>query len=187
MTSPKPIISPAYAEMNRQLHADHDDYGANAAKSAAALVQLTKEFGCKVVLDFGCGKGTLRPAVRKISKDLKILEFDPAIAGKEKLPDRRPHMIVARDVMEHIEPAHLEAVLETMVDLKPKVVVMTISLELAKQILPDGRNAHLIVESADWWRNRLTAHFTPLRENVGPDHFLFIGAPIKAAPAQTEP
>ena len=177
----KQLISPEYAAMNRQLHEEQADYGVAAKKSAASLVGLAREYGCKVILDFGCGKGTLRPAVRAIAKDLKILEFDPAIPGKETLPERRPHMVLARDVMEHIEPDCLDAVLDTMRDLRPKVVVLSISLEPANKILPDGRNAHLIVETAGWWREKLRPYFTSVKESETKDHLLFIGAPIQAA------
>lgn len=177
----KEIISPEYAAMNRQLHEEHADYGASANKSAVSLVKLAAEYGCKVILDFGCGKGALRPAVRAIAKDLKILEFDPAVPGKDTLPDRRPHMVLARDVMEHIEPERLDAVLETMRGLRPKVVVMTISLEPATQILPDGRNAHLIQQSAAWWQEKLGTYFTMLKAGETPGHLLYIGAPIAGA------
>ena len=123
----------------------------------------------------------MRPAVRAITKDLKILEFDPAIPGKETLPDRRPHMVLARDVMEHIEPDCPDAVLETISGHRPKVVVLAVSLEPANRILPDGRNAHLILETADWWRQKLGQYFTTLKENESKDHLLFIGAPIVPA------
>lgn len=39
----KPLISPEYAAMNRQLHEEQADYGSNAKKSAASLVGLARE------------------------------------------------------------------------------------------------------------------------------------------------
>jgi len=174
----RPLISPEYAALNQRLHETNAAYGAGAAKSAHGLIEHARRFQCSIILDYGCGKGTLKPAIEALAPDLQVLEFDPAIPGKETLPSQRPDLIIARDVMEHIEPDFLDGVLGTMSDLKPRVVVLSISLVPAKKSLPDGRNAHLIVEDMSWWNARLSRYFTPLTSAETPGHLLYIGVPL---------
>ena len=78
-----PYISPEYAALNRQLHDERADYGVKAAKDAPQIVALARQNNLKVILDYGCGKGTLKPALAALAPDLTVLEYDPAIPGKE--------------------------------------------------------------------------------------------------------
>jgi len=174
----KSIISPTYADLNKQLHDDKPEYGVSASKDAGTIVKLERSAGYKVILDFGCGKGALKPAVAQIAPDLTILEFDPAVPGKDQLPQQEVHLIAALDVMEHIEPEYLNAVFETMCALKPHGVLMKIALTPAQKTLPDGRNAHLIVESPEWWDARLKPYFKTFTTQTLPLHHVFYGTPI---------
>ncbi|UCF67363.1 MAG: hypothetical protein JSV80_16585 [Acidobacteriota bacterium] len=49
--------------------------------------------------------------------------------------------------------------------------------------LPDGRNAHLIVESADWWRAQLERRFELLMmKPAGPAEIVFLVQRRSASP-----
>lgn len=179
------LISPEYAEMNRQLHAESAVYGIAAARDAAGVVKFARKFGCASILDFGCGKGSLRPAVLEIAPEMTVLEFDPAIAGKDALPAAPVDCVAGMDVMEHIEPDYLEAVLETIHGLASKLVILKIALIPAQKTLPDGRNAHILLMPSVWWAERLERHFRPVmaQELIGegtgkPAHFMYIGTPL---------
>lgn len=80
--------------------------------------------------------------------------------------------------MEHIEPEYLHAVLQAMQDLRPKCVFLAISTIPANKTLPDGRNAHILLESADWWRTQLEKHFTTIQGKAEPEHYLYRGSPL---------
>jgi len=54
-----PVISPAYAVLNRQLHADRPDYGTGGGERAPMVVQLAGGNGWKTILDYGCSEGLL--------------------------------------------------------------------------------------------------------------------------------
>jgi len=176
---PKPVLSPEYAEMNRRLHEEVDAYGSGSIADAKQITAFCRQHGLKSILDFGCGKGALKPAVQGVAPDLKVLEFDPAIEGKQDLPQEQVDLIVALDVMEHIEPEYLSNVLETMRDLGPKLVFLVIALFPAKKVLADGRNAHLILESVSWWSTRLAPYFQEIGRAEVPGYFTFVGLPIK--------
>ncbi len=174
----KSVISDAYKEMNKQLHSDKPEYGADAQKDAQGVVTFARKSDCRVILDFSCGKGTLKPAITAIAPDLTVLEFDPAIEGKDTLPSQPVDMIAAMDVMEHIEPEYLTAVLESMCALKPRLVLMKIALTPAQKTLPDGRNAHILLRPAGWWRETLDKYFQVRNCKELPLHYVYIGMPL---------
>jgi len=177
----KPVISDQYKEMNKQLHADKPEYGADAQKDAAGVVKFARKSESKIILDFGCGKGALKPAIALLAPDLTVLEFDPAIEGKDQLPTEPVDLIAAMDVMEHIEPEYLTGVLESMCALKPRLVIMKIALTPAKKFLSDGRNAHILLQPPSWWRAQLDQYFQVRNaQEMLPLHYMYIGSPLPA-------
>jgi hypothetical protein len=179
---PKPLISPEYMALNKRLHADKPSYGADAAKDAAGIVKFARAADCSCILDYGCGKGTLKPAIQAIAPDLRVLEYDPAVEGKDQLPEGEVDLIAAMDVMEHIEPAYLDAVLHTMAGLRPKLVILKIALTPAKKNLPDGRNAHILLQPSAWWFEKLQGFFAVTKCQELPLHFVYIGEPLPIVP-----
>ena len=65
-------------------------------------------------------------------------------------------------MLEHIEPDCLDDVLLHLRTKVKKRLFFAISLRPAGKTLADGRNAHLIVESAEWWLERLAPYFRVL-------------------------
>lgn len=150
------LISENYRELNRELHARNQSYGNDNfgwSKFARTLVQGN---GYTSVLDYGCGKGKL--AVELADLSIKIQEYDPAIAGKDAEPEPA-ELVVCTDVLEHIEPVHLNAVLRDLRRVTQKRLFAVISCRPAGKKLADGRNAHLLVRPGTWWRAKLVEHF----------------------------
>lgn len=147
------FISPEYRAMQRELHEREETYGISSRMHVEAVRQNIERTGSKSVLDYGCGRGALREALGDI-----VREYDPAVPGKDALPDRAD-MVVCTDVLEHIEPERLDAVLEHIRNLAIKAVMFVIATRPAQKTLSDGRNAHLIIESAAWWREKLSVRF----------------------------
>lgn len=139
------LISPEYQEQLRLLHASRV-WGAGGHKYADAARQLACAVGAADVLDYGCGAGTLKPALA----DYPVREFDPGIIGKDGLPDPAD-LVVCSDVLEHIEPHCLDAVLDHLFGLTRKACFAVIATRPAHKTLPNGRNAHLIVRPVKWW------------------------------------
>lgn len=109
----------------------------------------------RTALDFGSGKGTLAKA---IGERFPIAEYDPAIPGKDETPEPA-ELVICTDVLEHIEPVHLNAVLRELARLSQRKLFFNIALREASKTLPDGRNTHLIVKPAEWWREKLERFF----------------------------
>lgn len=153
------LISEEYLQLNRNLHDSSEVYGISGQKYADHVSELLltlgfPEQGC-TVLDYGCGKSTLRQSLRHIANgavtaDGNWQDYDPCIPGKD-MPPKPADLVVCTDVMEHIEPECLEAMLDDLRRLTKVLLFAIVATRSAKKTLSDGRNAHLIIEPANWW------------------------------------
>jgi len=177
-------ISPEYRELNLQLHRSNPDYGKAAHAIAPMVVELAQQTEAQSVLDYGCGKGTLRPAVLALAPELEVFEYDPAMPGKDGDPPP-VHLVVCIDVMEHIEPDCLHDVLTHIQTLCLGGAFFIVDTVLAQKTLADGRNAHLIVEGLPWWHEKIGGYFDVVVAQPiipqQPERVLIVGAPLQAA------
>lgn len=150
------LISTEYLKTQIALHAAPRGYGGKGAKWSGRVSKYARQVRAASVLDYGCGQGSLGQMLRSMPLGLEVRDYDPAIPGKDALP-APADLVVCTDVLEHIEPDRLPAVLEHLRSMTLKALFVVISLRTAEKILCDGRNAHLIVESAAWWSTQLTA------------------------------
>ena len=165
------LISDEYRAMNREMHEEKRNYGISGFRWAKPVQQARDEYDCYTVLDYGCGK-------QKLAKTLGwpdwIKGYDPAIEGLDDPPEPAD-LVVCGDVLEHVEPGCLDAVLDDIARLSGKASVLTVATRLAVKTLPDGRNAHLIVENASWWLKRLLDHFDiELFHKLSPGEFVCV-------------
>jgi hypothetical protein len=148
------LITPGYVALLRDLHAQPRGFGASGRKHVDAVLAFAAETGSLSILDYGCGQGTLGAALRAKGWGGKLHEYDPAVPGKEALPEPAD-LVVCSDVLEHVEPDHLEAVLGHIRSLARRAAYLYVSTQPAHKVLGDGRNAHLIVAAPEWWRARI--------------------------------
>jgi len=154
------LISKQYLKQQKQLH--KSTYGVSGDKYA----KLVLESGFKDILDYGCGARLLEAEL-----GFAINNYDPAIKGLEE--NNKPHdFVYCGDVLEHIEPEFLDNVLTDISRCMKVSGLLVISTVKAEKHLPDGRNAHLIIENADWWRNRLLKHFKITQEQIKPQEYM---------------
>jgi hypothetical protein len=106
------------------------------------------------ILDFGCGKGRLVQRLQEDFPNISITGYDPGNLNFDvDLEQVTVDLIISTDVLEHIEPEHIDKTLDYL-STRSKYIYHLIALSPAKLVLPDGRNAHLILESSDWWRKK---------------------------------
>jgi hypothetical protein len=172
------LISPEYVALNAQLHEQSMVYGVGGAKHAPTVLKLVDSIKPKSVLDYGCGKGLL-------AKELPfpIWEYDPAIPLKAE-PPRPAELVICTDVLEHIEPDKLQAVLMDLHRVTRKVGYFVIHTGPANKTLPDGRNTHLIQKGEAWWRKNLERYFQVASVNKK-GHLLHIVVGPKGAKRQS--
>ena len=146
------LISPNYLEQNRLLH-QRPTYGAGGHQHLDEIETLVlREGPIRSVIDYGAGKGTFKPVFEQRFPFIPVQNYDPVTFPCNPHPS---DLIVCTDVLEHIEPDCLDDVLLHVSMLMNKIGFFTIATRPAQKTLPDGRNAHLIQESEDWWREKL--------------------------------
>ena len=149
------LISDEYRQLNAELHEKNDAYGNEYAyRWVKPLNDLTWEFETFDVLDYGCGKALLSKLMTKMC----LKNYDPSIPKYAATPEPAD-IVVCTDVMEHIEPDHLDAVIDDLKRVTKRALLLNISLQPALKMLADGRNAHLIVEDIDFWCTKFLPHF----------------------------
>lgn len=141
-------ITDQYKQLQEQLHAQ-GTYGLSGAKHADRILDLCKKLQTRDVLDYGCGQQTLQKSL-----PFPIKNYDPCITGLDSEPSASD-IVVCSDVLEHVEPVCLPEVLRHLRALTKKVLFLDINNKPAQKYLADGRNAHLIQESAFWWHKML--------------------------------
>lgn len=145
-------ITQEYTEQLKKLH-EKKSFGVGS-KIPGEVIECIEKYDIKSLLDFGCGKGLTLEAVKNQYPDIKCFGYDPAREGYTTMPDN-VDLIYSSDVLEHIEPHLLDQTLTELHQTANKAMYHLIACHPAKKRLEDGRNAHLIVESPDWWRSKL--------------------------------
>lgn len=176
MIAPCEVMSEAYLDLQKELHARPEGYGDKGDKWAPAVADLARRFGARSVLDYGCGAGALARALSPLLGDgVHVAEFDPAVPGKDGWP-AVADLVVCCDVLEHVESAYLSSTMTYLFTLSRMGIFAVVSTRPAQRTLADGRNAHLIIESDAWWletfraagffvsRGPLSPHPKPSRE-----------------------
>ena len=110
------------------------------------------------MLDYGCGKGAILSHLQNKYPNIKIEGYDPAVVMFDKISRQSYECIFSNDVLEHIEPDHIHTVLKHINELSTKYLWLRIDTVPARKVLPDRRNAHLIIENIDWWTNLINRH-----------------------------
>lgn len=150
------LTTAGYRSQLQQKHAA-DRWGKSGHSHLPEVMGMVRDLGAQSIVDYGCGRGSLKPAVEREDAALRVFEYDPGIPGKDILP-KPADLVVSTDVLEHIEHEKLNAVLRHIFLLAKKGAYLVIATKPARETLPDGRNAHLIVKNPAWWEEKLREH-----------------------------
>jgi len=113
-------------------------------------------------LDYGCGTGQLKKTLAKLRPGAVIVEYDPGMPNKAQLPPEQFHWVFNIDVMEHVEPEYVDDVIKSIFSKALDGAFFNIACRPAKQILVDGRNAHLTIMTPAEWTKRIIS-LSPLK------------------------
>lgn len=150
--APSDLASEEYRKQLQEKHAT-SVWGKHGHSHAPEVLQFLKQIGGRSVLDYGCGRATLAKSLPNI----KTFEYDPGVPGKHHMP-KVADLVVCTDVLEHVEPQLLDSVLRHIYLLAGRAAYLVIATRPARELLPDGRNAHLIIQPPEWWVEQLKKH-----------------------------
>lgn len=165
---PDQLLSPEYRALMVRAHQEME-WGGSGHKQADAVFEFANEIDAKAILDYGCGQGRLARALEERTPGWRIAEYDPGIPGKDEMP-KPTHLVVASDVLEHVEPSKLDAVLGHIWALAGNGAYVVVATRPSGKLLPNGKNQHLIIETASWWTDKFAAqgwtfHRPPVRKD----------------------
>jgi trans-aconitate methyltransferase len=150
------IIDPEYQAQLAEMHSKGQFV--RGSKMLKAMRPFIDQYQPTSILDFGCGHGALMASINQAYPNIVVDGYDPGNPRHNQIPKRSFDAVVSADVFEHIEPEHLASTLQIISSKILSAGWFRIACYPAKKHLPDGRNAHLIVESPDWWCEQLLAN-----------------------------
>jgi SAM-dependent methyltransferase len=167
----------------RQLHAEKADYGASSPKYIDETSLFIGWLKPKSVLDYGCGKGGLLKALALRFPDIQFAGYDPAIPGADTLPRQKFDMAICTDVLEHIPEDALPRVVQEIASLSENCF-FGLHHALARQILPNGQNAHCTIRPPVWYHRLLSQAFPQvfLLDGRGKEGILSVAATFPITP-----
>ena len=146
------MFSQKYIEELRVIHADTSrkkGFG-GTLKKLGQFHNYMEQWKPSSVLDYGCGKGIILVSLSEQYPDTNFIGYDPAVIHYANTATNAD-CVFSNDVLEHIEPNHIISVLTHINSLSAHYVWLRIDTIPARKRLSDGRNAHLILESSEWW------------------------------------
>ena len=157
-----PLISEDYRRLQQELHRS-PSYGVASVDYAPLVADYVRRNNIRELLDYGAGKGRLGEELDwLVPWELDLHHYDPAVPQWSASP--APCGFVACiDVLEHIEPERIDAVLDDLRRVTAHTGLFTVHTAAAMKTLADGRNAHLIQEPPAWWLPRFLQRFELLQ------------------------
>lgn len=157
------MITTEYQQQLVELH-KKQKWGNQGWKALPTLLSMILQYRVKHprVLDFGAGECTLEQNAKWSLPQVKVVSYDPGMFGINKLPEGPFDFVICTDVMEHVEPQHVEETLDYLRNVTTHATYFIIACSKAKTILPDGRNAHLTIETPQWWHYKLASRWGEL-------------------------
>ena len=132
---------------------------------AKLIKQIIRKNNIESMLDYGCGKGFyyenpsnaygLNIDSLKSYWGIDIDLYDPCFQKNSYLNEKKKYdLIICIDVLEHIPSHDIEWILEKIIKKAKKYVFINVACHSAIALLPNGKNAHINVNSPDWWHQK---------------------------------
>ena len=142
---------------------ESDDWGVSSLQYVSFLSWFIVEHQIRQLLDYGAGQQNLAKILPRTFPRLEIHSYDPGVKAISHAPDPA-EFVCCIDVLEHVEPNCVDAVLDDLVRVTKRLGFFTVGTEPAGRILPDGRNAHLTIQPLNWWREKIYTRFSVLHD-----------------------
>jgi hypothetical protein len=174
-------ISDGYLAQQRELHGN-PNYGVASLSFAPIVKEAMTHYKVRSLSDYGAGKKNLLKGLADLGvTGFEYFPYDPVFP--EYGAPRPADLVCCIDVLEHIEPPFLDAVLGDLAAITVKRGFFSIHSDPAIKHLPDGRNAHLIQEPSSWWLPRLCRYFEIRHLASAPGGFWVLAEPRKGGAA----
>ena len=142
-----------YLDQAKELHKNEKKWrGTTVVQYIPLIDEVRKKHNIETMLDYGCGKAQNHPTYWKAHK------YDPAIPEYSNKPDTKFDLVISTYVLEHIPEEFIDDILSEIFSYATKFVFLTICCREAREILPNGMNAHATVKPKEWWNAKLAKY-----------------------------
>lgn len=166
--------SEEYRALQAQMAPEYEGAGRVYAPRIYIIAsQLRKLFGPLEILDYGCGKRALE---NEMTQRYVVLQGVTWRGYNLDDPDpEAAELVTCTDVMEHVEPECVAAVMDHIQSLVKRNVFFAIDTQPAVKNLPDGRNAHICLRSRTYWEGQVKKRFILVESYVRGGTLIFVG------------
>ncbi len=151
------LISEPYRTLNRLHFLDDLAFGTGGGRYWNPVCHFAREVKAKTILDYGCGRGTLKETISKFSTDYKVFEYDPCFEGKQGDPVPAD-LVVCLAVLEHVEGKFLDNVIDHLFSLANKGLFIVTTNFKSGKTLADGSSPHRSILEHQEWKERILPH-----------------------------
>ena len=116
--------------------------------------RIAEEIGAATVLDYGCGPNASLAAF----SGRAVTNYDPGVSAYSTAPVGTFDLVVCNQVLEHIEPECIDAVLDDVRGYAGKAALISVSTEPSTKLL-DGMDWHSFVKEPAWWHVKFIESF----------------------------
>jgi hypothetical protein len=142
-----------YLDQAKKLHEIESKWrGTTVRQYIPEINKLRKEYNLVTMLDYGCGKAQFHDA------SWNAVKYDPAIPEFSTRPTGRFDLVISTDVLEHIPEEHIENTIADIFNYSDRWVFVSVCCREAREILPNGMNAHATVKSESWWKDKFSKY-----------------------------
>ena len=129
--------------------------GYGSYQYADQLRSLVREYNCKTMLDYGCGKGLQYTGKHNFADLINISQLalhDPAYDQYAVLPDGTWDIVICLDVLPFIPESDIDSVIELMLSRCNKICVIA----LQEITHTKSKKPLVCVKDHAWWQEKLS-------------------------------
>ncbi len=151
------LLSDYYRSVLEETHR-RGPWGIMSLEYAPRVAGMMQRYNLDEVLDYGAGAGNLEKQLQLLLPNVTVHNYDPGVIKWNALP-KPCKMVACIDVIEHIEPQFLDAVLDDLERVIEGYAFISICTYPASRILPNGWNAHICIKDPLEWKEIFERRF----------------------------
>ena len=139
--------------------------GQTTSQYADIIKKIIEQNNYRTLLEYGCGKAfyydnqfVLKNKKINSLKDywgVGVRLYDPCFEKFSVLTTKKSDLTICIDVLEHIPEEDINWVLKEFFKLTKSMVFMNIACTPAVALLPNGKNAHINIQTPKYWHEKL--------------------------------
>lgn len=151
------LFSQQHIEQQKQIHEECPAYGAASQVFAPMVSELVNANNIRTLLDYGSGQGTV-PQNLELNHKLDVQLYDPAVEKFAEAP-KPAEMVICLDVLDAVEPDHVDEVLDDLAALTEKMAFFSINTQSRDDLAVGGVSEGQAFQPPEWWLPKIMARF----------------------------